>query len=173
MNDIDEQIASKSISRIHNYYCIRDYRLKIIIMKFGKTLHISDLKQDKQSKYIKYIPSFKKNANWNQIKKSKFIESVLLGMPLTHFTHFIFSYNKNGNLEIIDGLQRIQTLIDFCKNDFELAGLEILSKANGTKFLDLSQKYQNLINCMSFRVLLLKNTENPNKRDVILRMKKL
>lgn len=61
---------------------------------------------------------------------SRYIESVLLGIPLSPV---IVSYDKS----IIDGNQRIRVLRDFIECRFRLEGLETLSRLNGSYFNDL------------------------------------
>ena len=47
---------------------------------------------------------------WDQNKKTGFIESILLGLPTGDF---IFSKQERFNLEIIDGQQRLLTIMEF------------------------------------------------------------
>src|SRR5437763_5254762 len=55
-------------------------------------------------------PDFQRLFRWEIGQKSKLIESLLLGIPLPS----IFVFEKdNGTWELIDGLQRISTLLEF------------------------------------------------------------
>jgi hypothetical protein len=55
-------------------------------------------------------PDFQRLFRWEIGQKSKLIESLLLGIPLPS----IFVFEKDdGNWELIDGLQRISTLLEF------------------------------------------------------------
>jgi hypothetical protein len=55
-------------------------------------------------------PEFQRFFRWNIGQKSRLIESVLLGIPLPP----IFVFEKdNGSWELIDGLQRISTMLEF------------------------------------------------------------
>jgi hypothetical protein len=55
-------------------------------------------------------PSFQRLFRWEDHQKSKFIESILLGIPIPPI--FVFE-TKNGSWELIDGLQRISTILEF------------------------------------------------------------
>jgi hypothetical protein len=55
-------------------------------------------------------PEFQRLFRWNIGQKSKLIESLLLGIPLPPI--FVFE-KENGKWELIDGLQRISTLLEF------------------------------------------------------------
>jgi hypothetical protein len=55
-------------------------------------------------------PSFQRLFRWEDHQKSKFIESILLGIPIPPV--FVFE-TKGGTWELIDGLQRISTILEF------------------------------------------------------------
>jgi len=55
-------------------------------------------------------PSFQRLFRWEPHQKSKLIESLLLGIPLPPI--FVFEA-ENGTWELIDGLQRISTVLEF------------------------------------------------------------
>jgi Protein of unknown function DUF262 len=55
-------------------------------------------------------PEFQRLFRWDASQKSKLIESLLLGIPLPP----IFVFEKdNGSWELIDGLQRVSTILEF------------------------------------------------------------
>lgn len=55
-------------------------------------------------------PEFQRLFRWDISQKSKLIESLLLGIPLPSI--FVFE-NEDGNWELIDGLQRVSTVLEF------------------------------------------------------------
>lgn len=55
-------------------------------------------------------PEFQRLYRWSTTQKTRFIESVLLGIPLPAI--FVFQ-QKSGAWEVIDGLQRVSTLLEF------------------------------------------------------------
>ncbi len=55
-------------------------------------------------------PDFQRLFRWNDSQKSKLIESLLLGIPLPPI--FVFE-KEDGRWELIDGLQRISTVLEF------------------------------------------------------------
>ncbi|WP_319783569.1 DUF262 domain-containing protein [Oceanisphaera sp. IT1-181] len=55
-------------------------------------------------------PDFQRNFRWSDLQKSKLIESILLGIPVPP----IFVYqNDKGIWEVVDGLQRLSTILQF------------------------------------------------------------
>lgn len=55
-------------------------------------------------------PEFQRLFRWDASQKSKLIESLLLGIPLPPI--FVFE-KENSKWELIDGLQRISTILEF------------------------------------------------------------
>lgn len=55
-------------------------------------------------------PEFQRLFRWDIGQKSKLIESLLLGIPLPPI--FVFE-RENGKWELIDGLQRVSTILEF------------------------------------------------------------
>jgi hypothetical protein len=61
-------------------------------------------------KELDIIPEFQRLFRWPKDKKTAFIESILIGIPVPP----VFSYeNADGTWELIDGLQRISTILEF------------------------------------------------------------
>lgn len=63
-----------------------------------------------ENKEIVVDPEFQRLFRWNIGQKSKLIESLLLGIPLPPI--FVFE-KEDGTWELIDGLQRISTILEF------------------------------------------------------------
>lgn len=59
---------------------------------------------------IEIHPEFQRIYRWDEEQKSKFIESVLLGIPIPPI--FVFQ-KSNGMWDVIDGQQRLSTILQF------------------------------------------------------------
>jgi Protein of unknown function DUF262 len=70
---------------------------------------------------IDLIPDFQRHFVWDNKRKSRLIESILLGIPLPVF---YFSQNKDSTYSVVDGIQRLNTIYDFMNNKFALNNLE-------------------------------------------------
>lgn len=56
------------------------------------------------------IPEFQRLFRWSNEKKTAFVESILIGIPVPP----VFAYeNADGTWELIDGLQRLSTILEF------------------------------------------------------------
>ncbi|MDL2269120.1 DUF262 domain-containing protein [Desulfosarcina sp. OttesenSCG-928-A07] len=55
-------------------------------------------------------PEFQRVYRWTLLQKSKFIESILLGIPIPSF---FVSQREDGVWDLVDGLQRFSTILSF------------------------------------------------------------
>lgn len=82
---------------------------------------------------LKINPAYQRLFRWDTTRKTRFIESMLLGLPLPPI--FVFQLT-DGVWELIDGLQRVSTLLEFVGFLKEVDGTNVLpSRLEGTSFL--------------------------------------
>src|SRR5262245_59523836 len=55
-------------------------------------------------------PEYQRLFRWKPFQKTRFIESLLLGIPVPPI--FVFQ-QKSGKWELVDGLQRVSTILEF------------------------------------------------------------
>lgn len=102
-----------------------------------------------------YVPEYQRELVWTPAKQSKFIESVLMGLPIP----FVFFWqDKDGRMEIVDGSQRLRTIRDFMADKVTLRDLEALPTVNGFRFSDLPKSRQLKFAEIPIRVIILDNT---------------
>jgi hypothetical protein len=82
---------------------------------------------------LKINPEFQRLFRWDITRKTRFIESILLSIPIPPI--FVFQ-DKDGNWELIDGLQRLSTILEFSGVLKNPEGKKVEpSMLEGTKFL--------------------------------------
>ncbi len=129
---IEEQIQRESVPYV---YDTKEYPVEVIVAKYEKEQI--------------FVPHYQRNFVWKPIEKSRFIESVFLGVPIMPF--LVSVSGEDAELEIIDGSQRIRTLAEYCKDGFKLNGLQKLTELNGTIFSELSESRKNKFLLRDFR----------------------
>ena len=111
-----------------------------------ETITIYGLAQRLKYKQIDLYPKFQRKANlWDDIRKSRLIESLLLRFPLPAFYFDIEDENK---WLVVDGLQRLSTLNHFIidtEKPLLLTGLEILTNLEGKSFKELDLTFKQRI----------------------------
>ena len=92
---------------------------------------------------INLQPDFQRRLVWDETRQSRLIESILIRIPLPAF---YLDAVDDDNWLVIDGLQRLSTLDQFCnKNKFGLKNLEFLTELEGMTFKELPRKFQRRI----------------------------
>lgn len=81
----------------------------------------------------------RKSSLWKLETKSRFIESLIINIPIPAF---YFDAADDNQWLIIDGLQRLNTVMEYLNGSFELTTLDFLSNLKGKKFDDLERAYQ-------------------------------
>lgn len=105
------------------------------------TVNLGSLIDQLENDEIDLQPDFQRVTDvWDNVKKSRLIESILLGLPLPSF---YFSEDPvSQKLSIIDGLQRICSIRDFVlekKEPLKLEGLQFLKNFEGLTFSQLER----------------------------------
>jgi len=126
-----------------------------------------------EDKEIEIQPAFQRMFRWTQAQQSRLIESMLLGLPVPQIVLF---QRDDGVLELIDGLQRVSSIIRFitdrtpqeAKDDQEqatnLTGCDILPSLNGKVFKDLESVLQLELKRKTLRAIVIRRTNDPNLR---------
>ena len=76
-------------------------------IEFYMTEYSVELLAEKMAREDLVIPAYQREFTWETSRKSRFIESLVMGLPIP----FLFFWEmENGKLEIVDGSQRLRTL---------------------------------------------------------------
>lgn len=89
----------------------------------------------------------RKDDLWDIVKQSRLIESILIQFPLPAF---FFDATNDENWLVVDGLQRLSSIRNFCvekddKKRLKLTNLEFLTQFNGKTWDDLPGNLQTRI----------------------------
>ncbi|WP_156630253.1 DUF262 domain-containing protein [Methylobacterium sp. Leaf112] len=140
MNDIEQlkeeledltnvEDADEDVSTTGDLFSISsfgvDYPVETLVSRMGKKLF--------------YIPPFQRAFVWSQNQCSRFIESLLLGLPVPGI--FLFKEAESGKHLVIDGQQRLKSLLYFTEGvingkEFLLTGIETKFGGRSYKTLD-------------------------------------
>jgi len=88
---------------------------------------------------VKLDPDFQREDVWSRKQQSELIESILMGIPLPVM---YFAEDKYGNLQVIDGRQRLTALFKFLNNEFKINSAPILTHIKNKNFKELEPKEQ-------------------------------
>lgn len=146
MPGIDDVIENK----------IGEVRTDAFDMTFGELISLYE------SREFEIRPEFQRLFRWEHEQRSRLIESILLNLPIPQI--FVIE-NQNGVLELIDGLQRISSIIQFISPQLLLApnneplklrGCDLVSELNGIIFDDLPVALRMRLKRTTVRVVVIK-----------------
>lgn len=134
------------------------------------TVNLGFLIEQLRDNEIDLAPDFQRAATvWDKAKKSRLIESILLGLPLPSF--YFSEDAETGKLQIIDGIQRISALSDFIlekENPLRLESLQFLAENySGKCYDDLGQNDKRRINKLKITINTLRKTTPVKVKYVI------
>lgn len=160
-SDAEKQIAE--LQKVTDYE-IREWPIEVLVDKFtnGRADDTSEL----------FIPDYQREMVWTARQQSRFIESILIRLPVP----FIFAADvghgdRAGNLEIIDGSQRIRTLDNFLSDRLKLQDLQRLKTANGMRFSDFGKPRQLRFKRSTVRVIeLTEKADEQARREMFDRL---
>lgn len=149
---IEEQIdkEQKAVS-----YDIRELTIEYYVDKY--------LKNEENEENELYVPDYQREFIWEDRRQSRFIESLLLGLPVPLI--FVAEIEKDGRLEIVDGSQRIRTLAAFLQDQLQLKGLDKLKELNGVFFSGLQSSRQRKFKNISMRMIVLSSKATEEIRN--------
>lgn len=140
---MSKEIKAELIERIKK----NSYEKPDFIVEDLETL---DFKERNGSIVIDY--SYQRNFIQSEKSVSKYVESVFLGLIIPEIQ--IYDNQEKGYREIIDGQQRLLSLLKFLRGEYKLRGLTYLTVLNGMRFKDLPQELQTIYKqfCINMRV---------------------
>jgi uncharacterized protein with ParB-like and HNH nuclease domain len=150
-------------------YDTKEYPVEVLVRKYREGL-------DEDTNEL-YIPDYQREMIWPEPLQSKFIESILLGLPIPYI--FVADLPPKqeddeddlARLEIVDGTQRIRTLDRFLNNELKLSELEKLRNLNNFKFSDLPLARQRRFNRATLRMIVLtEKADEETRRDMFERI---
>lgn len=116
-------------------------------------------------------PKFQRREAWDDKRKSKFIESIILGLPIPQII-LAERKDKKGTYIVIDGKQRLLSIRQFfSKADdnvfprLKLKGLDSLNALNNKSFIDLQadpnlEDFATQLENQPIRTIVIKNWPN-------------
>lgn len=138
-------------------------------INFFMSEYTVEILAEKMAKEEYTVPSYQRAFTWDEPRKSRFIESLIMGLPIPFI--FFWQNDETGKLEIVDGSQRLRTLEEFFKKDLVLSGLKRLGLLNGFRFKDLPMSRQRKILNKSIRgIILPDNTDLEARIDLFDRI---
>ena len=120
-----------SATQINEKYVSGDIR---VVTEQGRYPLEEVAKMFSNKEKYKDITDYQRNYVWSNKSRSLLIESFIMNIPIPP----IFLYERDYSFyEILDGKQRVSSIVKFYNNEFALEGLEVWSELNGKTYNQL------------------------------------
>ncbi len=130
-----------------------DVRTEALDLSFGE---IANLHKNHE---LIIQPEYQRLFRWSVEQKSRLIESILLALPIPQI--FVIE-NDDGVYELIDGLQRVSTVLQFVDakliemEPFELEGCDIVKALNTESYKSLPMSLKLRLKRSTVRTIVIK-----------------
>ena len=109
---------------------------------------------------IDLAPDFQRMSGiWNIQHKSRFVESLMLNIPIPVF---YVAEDREANWMVVDGIQRMTTINDYVTGEFALAGLEYLTDLNRKRYAELPRRMRRRIDETAFVINVMEPDTPPD-----------
>lgn len=163
LGDEDVQLDG-SLSAIERKY--RDQMRQIYPTKIDLPMLTLASQIDAQ---IDLRPDFQRRDRWSNAKRSRFIESIIMNVPVPPV---FLGEEQYGKYVVLDGRQRLTAAYRFLTDKLKLTGLSVWDELNGLKYSQLKKK--NLASAIERRflpaVLLTRESSPEVKYEVFERL---
>jgi hypothetical protein len=117
-------------------------------------------------------PEYQRQYRWDDLKASRFIESILLNIPVPVI---YLAEEKDATFSVIDGQQRLTSLLRFIKPNsgevFRVNGLKVRADINGLSFDELERSDKSAITKRPIRcIVVLNESDQALKFEVFERL---
>lgn len=153
--------------QVDYHYRIADFSIGELLKKFVKKGEAKDFENDSISGL--YVPTYQRDFIWQENMQSRFIESIFMGVPIQPL--FAFELDEDGNLELLDGVQRLSSIKSFVDGNLVLSELEELYLLNGFTFNDLGSARKRKFNNTQLKIYIInENTDEGIRADIFRRV---
>lgn len=97
-------------------------------------------------------PDYKRGLIWDNIQQSRFIESILLGLPIPSL---FFEIDDQGRWIVIDGTQRLMTIKKLFDSNLVLTDLQLLKKIEKQNFEELPNHFKHRLEDYSIETVVV------------------
>ena len=116
-------------------------------------------------------PAFQRRPVWSDAQSSYLIDSILNYLPIPEvFVRTKTTAEGDTTVEVVDGQQRLRSIIRFFRNDLELVGKDVSDAWVGVTWDHLDRGFQEKF--WSFKIVVreLENTSDTEVRDMFRRL---
>jgi hypothetical protein len=118
-----------------------------------------------ESKQLTLMPDFQRRGRWDSKRQSRFIESIIMNVPIPPV---FLGEDEYGTYVVLDGRQRLTAISEYLKNTFPLESLEIWSELVDRRFHELGEVQNYILRRFVPAVVILKESSPSTRGESLL-----
>jgi len=136
-----------------------------------RNISVNDFKEWDETGVLVLAPKFQRRSVWSDKARSYLIDTVLLKLPMPKL-YMRQQIDDTGRTirEIVDGQQRIRTVLSYLRNGFPIMHVHGGDEFGGKYYSELSNEVQNQFLEYEFAVDLLIGATEPEILDIFARL---
>jgi len=107
------------------------------------------------------LPEIQREYVWDNGKASRLIESLILNIPIPVL---YFAETPEAKYEVIDGHQRVRSIVRYISNEFAFGGVAVLREYKRLRFYQLPDREQRFLKMRTGRTILISIESHPNMK---------
>ena len=128
---IDEVESQIRETQLDYNYRLAEFTIGELMKKFRQKDNLNEIDENEEMSIL-VVPKYQRDFVWPLEMQSRFIESIFMGVPIQPL--FAFELDEEGNLELLDGVQRLSTVKAFVSLSLTLNSLEEITTLNNYTF---------------------------------------
>lgn len=132
---------------------------------------INDFREWDERRELQLTPKFQRRSVWSDKARSYLMDTVIRGYPISKIfmRHDINPDTKKSLREIVDGQQRIRTILNYLQDGFKISKIHN-EEYGGNYYSQLSSRIQRDILQYEVSVDVLLGAEDPDVLDIFARL---
>lgn len=106
-------------------------------------------------------PRFQRRGAWDDTRKSRLLESIIVGMPVPNIV-LAEQKEHRGRFIVIDGKQRLMAINEFLSGNFRLKGLDIRPELNGLNYSEIPSEDSEYLDNSTLRSTVIRSWQDEN-----------
>ena len=138
------------------------------------TMSVGEIINSYREKDLIINPKYQRLYRWKDWQKTKFIESILMGLPLPSI--FVQQNSNDGKWELVDGLQRISTILEFTgelegyDKNLKLVECDKITSLENLQYNDFTVDIKRLFRKARISVMVIKSNVKESKYELFSRI---
>lgn len=160
---IKDEYFEKSVSDPLDFWREKQRELVTNVVDYNLNTLVSLISNET----ISLFPVYQRRFRWDKVRQSRLIESFLMNVPVPPI---FLNEDEYGSYSVIDGKQRLSSIVEFFRGRLKLSGLEIFQDINDLTIDDLPSTLRRVLETRpTLRAVIILRQSDPDIKFEVFR----